>query len=331
MATPYRTQFLVLASSIATALIVCSYLFSGPFSFGPTTVDAATAEGLLKAYATKDSDADGLPDWQESLYGTDPANPESVQAGLLDGEAVQQGLVKPKFASAAQPSDTGSGSIDSGVADDTITAQFGRTFFYEYLTTYAGTANLSDEQLNAFTEKAVAKLVAEHPYIPAFTTGKVTVAGSGAQALIAYSVAAEKVFAKVSIPSDKDALGYMDDYVQRNDPQGLVQVRKIAKAYDALADAYVAVPVSGEAAGAHLAVANAYQRVSDVIADLGTADTDPLRALLGLMLYQDAADALATSLASLSKVYAAQGVALTVNDSGYVLYYLAHKAAEAAP
>lgn len=330
MTSRFRTLHLVLASSIAVAFIVCSYLFSGPFSFRPSAVDAATAESLLKAYATKDSDSDGLPDWEESLYGTDPANAQSFKAGVRDGDAVAQGLIKPKFASAAQPSSTQGGTIDSGVADDSITAEFGRTFFYEYLTTYGGTANLTDAQLNAFTEKAIAKLVAEHPYVPAFTNGKVTVSGTGSAALVTYSIAIEKILAKVTLPSDKDALGYMDDFVERNDPQGLVQVRKIAKAYDALADAYVAVPVPSEAATAHLAVANAYQRMSEVVANLGTADTDPLRALLGLMLYKGAADALTTSLTDFSKVYAAQGVTFTVNDPGYVLYYLAHAAATPA-
>jgi hypothetical protein len=332
MSQKHRTLHLVLSSSVAVAFIVSSYVFSGPLSFRPSTVDAASAEALLKSYATKDSDSDRLPDWQEALYGTDPANPESVKIGVLDGDAVKQGLVKPKLAGAGAPTDTNDTSrIEGSVEDSTITAQFARQFFTSYLTEYGGSATLTDEQLFSFTEKAVAKLLAEHPYVPAFTNGKITIGGSGPNGLTIYSVSAEKIFAKVSIPSEKDALGYMSDYVERNNPQALEQVRKIAKAYDALAEAYVAVPVPSEAVSAHLAVANAYQRASEVTAHLGAADTDPLRALMGLMLYQDAADALTTALASLARVYTAQGVTLTVNDAGYVLYYLAHTAAQTTP
>lgn len=38
-----------------------------------------------------DSDHDGLPDWQEKIYGTDPKNPDTDGDGYLDGEEVASG------------------------------------------------------------------------------------------------------------------------------------------------------------------------------------------------------------------------------------------------
>jgi len=45
-----------------------------------------------------DSDNDGLPDWQEKIYGTDPHNPDTDGDGYLDGEEVASGYDPTKKA-----------------------------------------------------------------------------------------------------------------------------------------------------------------------------------------------------------------------------------------
>ncbi len=315
----FRTLQLALASSVAVAFIVCSYLFSGPFSLRPSTVDAATAETLLKAYAVKDADADGLPDWQEALYGTDPTNPESVQKGIKDGEAVAQGLVKPKFTSATQPQ---TGVIDSGVADDSITAQFAREFFTEYLTTYDGFANPTNDQLTAFTEKAVQKLVANHRSSPAFSASKTSVSGTGTSALRTYAALSDSVFIKNTVQTEKGELEYLSDALEKNDSSALVKLKSIGKTYTALSVAFIKVPVPAEARDAHVRVANAFATMGEVVSDMGSSSTDPLRSMLGLMLYKDATTELAQSLLDLYGVFDASGVVFQEGDSGYTLYRL---------
>ncbi|MBU6370732.1 MAG: hypothetical protein KGH93_00905 [Patescibacteria group bacterium] len=37
-----------------------------------------------------DTDTDGLPDWEEALYGTDPHNPDTAGDGMTDGEKIQE-------------------------------------------------------------------------------------------------------------------------------------------------------------------------------------------------------------------------------------------------
>lgn len=41
--------------------------------------------------SAKDSDGDGISDWQEVMYGTDPYNPDTDGDGLLDGLEVEYG------------------------------------------------------------------------------------------------------------------------------------------------------------------------------------------------------------------------------------------------
>lgn len=327
MASRFRTQYLVLASSVAVALIVCSYLFSGPYSFRPSVADAATAESLLKAYSTKDSDSDGLPDWQESLYGTDPANPQSYQTGIRDGDAVAQGLIKPRFESAEASSTVSVPGVDAGA--DTLTTQFARMFFTQYVQKY-GAQKLSDAQLQQFTSDMIDSLAKSTARSSTYSAKDITVSGTGAQAFRAYVIGAEDAFKAHTIATEKDELSYMSDAIEKNDASALPQVRAIGKAYAAIAKAYVKVPAPKEAQEAHLAVANAMVEVSDAILNMATIETDPIRALVGLAQYPQAAHNLAVSFTELNAVFVSLGITMNEGDAGYSIYKAATKSAAAS-
>ncbi len=59
-------------------------------NLGKIASDAAEKNTPTGA-ANKDSDADGLKDWEERIYGTDPFNPDTDGDGYLDGEEIANG------------------------------------------------------------------------------------------------------------------------------------------------------------------------------------------------------------------------------------------------
>src|SRR3990167_5251431 len=86
---------------VITAILFSAVLIVGAFVLArgiesPSSAQASEETALLHAIATKDSDSDGLPDWEEALYGTDPHNQDSFHLGMSDGEAVAKGLIVPK-------------------------------------------------------------------------------------------------------------------------------------------------------------------------------------------------------------------------------------------
>ncbi len=323
MISRHRNLHLALASSLAVAFIVSAYVFTGPFSFRPSTVDAATAQSLLKSYASKDSDSDGLPDWQEALYGTDPANPESVKIGVKDGDAVAQGLVKPRFVGAGTPLDQSKNSEKiPTVADNTITAQFARSFFTDYLNTYGGSANLTDEQLSAFTEKAVAKLVSQRVQVDAYTTKNVKVAGTGPDALRLYAQQVTTALTRQTLTTDKSEIDYLSDALERNDASALIKISEIGKSYTAMSKLLIAVPAPSEAASVHLKMANTLSALGTIITDISTSSTDPLRSLLGLMLYGEASTTFTRSLSEMFTVFTTARVSLQSGEGGFPFFGL---------
>jgi len=86
----------------------------------------------------QDSDADGLKDWEEALYHTDPHNPDTDGDGTPDGEEVKLGRdpTKPNTAKSPKKPDDYFATAEpladnvgtSGVASKNLTADFTRTF-----------------------------------------------------------------------------------------------------------------------------------------------------------------------------------------------------------
>jgi len=80
----------VQALSVAVVIIVIAILLS---YWRPSFNSYKNTNAITSATSTInniDSDNDGLPDWEESLYGTDPHNQDTNGDGTLDGEEVKE-------------------------------------------------------------------------------------------------------------------------------------------------------------------------------------------------------------------------------------------------
>ncbi len=325
-----RTIGIIFASTLSVVFVVIAVLISGPLPFGLNKANATSTHDLLVSYAAKDTDSDGLPDWQEALYGTDPNNSHSVSPSATDGEAVSQGLVKPKFASATStPVDASSvPGVDAG--PKTVTDQFARALFSQYLAQHT-TDTPTPEAVAKFVEAGVADLTASQESPDAYNQGQVRVVGSGPDALIMYAASEENAFKAHTIASEKSEVDYFADAVEKNDLTALAQVKKIGVAYGAIARAYIAVSVPREAAVPHLAVANALARVGADITDMSTMQSDPLLSYLGLAKYQKDVAELSTALAALNAVYASEQVVVPEGTTGAFFYGLLVRSAVSHP
>lgn len=75
---------------LAVALIIGGLIFVLKFDVDKHNQENFPASGW-SAEGREDSDNDGLRDWEEELYHTDPNNPDTDNDGYLDGEEVDSG------------------------------------------------------------------------------------------------------------------------------------------------------------------------------------------------------------------------------------------------
>ena len=290
----------------------------------PPTAEASTETALLQAIATKDTDHDGLPDWEESLYGTDPTNPDTFHLGMTDGEAVARGLIVPKAiadASVATSSGATTGAADGVPApapEGTLTDAFAKNFFTLYLSTKEqnnGQA-LTQDQMSAVADQALAQLSESVAPAPDFKSRQdLTVSGSGADALKAYAAEAEAVFAAQGVTLPKSELAYLQDALN-GDESAYANLDKLAGAYRRVAAGLSALAVPQELADTELALINGMARMGGSVADFERVKTDPMTAMLALEQYPKAVLAVAQALRDVQRIYAQNGASLSAGTPG---------------
>jgi Bacterial TSP3 repeat len=337
MASFSRKTGIIGALVIAGVLIAGAYILSSPnpsslLSFlKPNTANAESTTLLLQQYAAKDSDNDGLPDWEEELYGTNPNNPHSISPTLTDGQEVAQGFIKPKFMTATPSSLTPASTLagQPAGAPDSLTDQFTQSMMSQFLAQNAqdGGTPPSDEDVATFAETSMQNFAIGQEHQNEYTQSQVKVSGSGPDALRAYAAAMEQAFRTPGAAgtSNESEIDYFSDAVQKNDPSQLIKVAAIGKTYTAMAPAIMQVQVPSEAQYAHLEIANAAARLGADITDMSTMETDPLRAYLGLAQYQADATSLASGFADMGSVFANEHVTMALGDPGYYFYSFASK------
>ncbi len=83
-----RVLLAVLGFSILGLLVL---FITAPTSPITSKEGNSDLKNSLVAALEKDADQDGLKDWEESVYTTDPQNPDTDGDGIFDGEEVRQG------------------------------------------------------------------------------------------------------------------------------------------------------------------------------------------------------------------------------------------------
>ncbi len=316
------------ATLFSMAFIVGAYLLAKNIE-RPPSAQASAETALLQAIATKDSDSDGLTDWEEQLYGTDPQKADTRNLGMTDGEAVAKGLIIPKaIADIAAPAtalstqtdvDYAAHGLPQPPAEGTLTAVFAKNFFTIYLNVRSanGGNDLSESQLADVQKQTLDSLTSAIVTSPNFKSARdLTVAGSGPTALKAFAVAAEAVLLANKADASKSEIAYLTDAVQNNDATALDNIASIAKAYRSAAAGLAQLSAPIELAADILAFINALARLSEIDSDFTRVNSDPLAAILALGLYPSAVQSLATAFGRINTIYTNAGVLLSVGEPG---------------
>jgi hypothetical protein len=332
MAHSTRTLRIVAASVVSLLMMGGTYALTGPNPFfGLNRIaEAQSSEELLREYAAKDTDTDGLPDWQEALYGTDPANPESFQLGIKDGEAVAQGLIAPKVTVRAEDEMTDIATIPgTAAAPNSLTDRFAQTLLTQYLQNRGENPPTSAE-IVTFVEAGIKDLSASASSPDAFSSVDVRVSATGGDAgLRAYAAQVDAAFAQNTVPTEKNELSYFADALAE-DARALRKIGEISQAYEDIANAMMRIAVPSETRQAHLGIANALMGMSAVTADMASMKEDPLRALMGIGLYEREGARLTAAFTNLSGIFSARQVVIDPSAPGYGTYYISLRAADLA-
>jgi len=249
---------------------------------------------ILGDLLTKDSDNDGLMDWEEELVGTDPHNPDTDGNGVKDGEeklALNEGAAV----------DLGNSGI-SGGEEGSQTDQFAK----DLVATVAAinqTGNMDAASMNQLATSLTEKIATEPPKKIYQPKDIKIIQDNSIQAIQNYSDAMTVLTPK-SVPANS-ALDIMQNAITQDenlDPTVLAKLDPIISESETMIEGMLKVSVPAEIAPFHLNLINDIERLVENLKNIQMYDTDAVVALTGIGQYTSNTDALTEDVKKLSDV-----------------------------
>ena len=291
---------------------------------------------FLTAYqdANRDSDGDGLKDWEEILWKTDPNKADTDGDGAPDGEEVKMGrdptVAGAKSAKGAwsdalkQPE---SASKKATTTPSTLTERAAQKFAVEYLTALGS----SPGGIDSFQQKSIADSL-----IKSVTGSAVTFPDKFSLSDIAVEANPSPAFVKTYLNAvggflDKNFVGLeesetdlLDKAVSSSDFTGLKKLGVYVAAYQKSV-AFLKKPrrpdgqekVPAAYAPAHLELLNILNNTATAVSYMQATEKDPARGLVGLAIYVKQLERIPNFVKSMQRQIKSDGINFSKTDGGY--------------
>lgn len=288
-------KFLTAHPGIAGALIIGGGVLVGSFIVAndislpnPSVAVASPTSALREQIIEKDSDGDGLLDWEETLWGTDPYKIDTDGDGILDGEYV-----------ANRKKDKAPEEIVN-FEDLSFTQQFSREFFGMYLE-FKADGEVTEVEKNALIAKI---LNSRDPDLPLpYEASRVKTIPQTEENLRSYFVGIVLMVQGAS-PKDitKSELVLLEEALQDDAPELLGEVKRIADGYAKLSNELQTLSVPQTVRTHHAEFVTATMRLAHIIEGFSRADSDAAYALVVLPEYQNEVDRMVLALQGINEV-----------------------------
>jgi hypothetical protein len=311
-----RTLRISAATLLALLMVGTSYVLSGPSFLSSRFASAETSEELLKAYASKDTDGDELPDWQEALYGTDPNKAISNTFGIPDGQAVQEGKLNPNTLASQLPSSqegtTTTADLLASIpvpdaAPGSITEQFSHDFFQQYIETSGGQPLSADQE-----QKLLASLLANFQQRAAkslastYTT--VSLRHDPSVSATAYAGTVEDVLdAAIPDAPNSDILVLSQKVIQDDDSAARARLLELSGEYSNAVTQLLLVPTPPALIDSHLRLVRALDVVSRSSKSIANLEKDPVLTMGAISTLSPSRDDIMLSLTNIAEAVLVYG------------------------
>ncbi len=291
----YKKRTLLVAIAIVflvvLVLIKTKIIFSGEKTHSGQEV---TSSGLtydnevLSDLVNKDTDGDGVLDWEESLWGTDPKKKDTNGDGIPDNIEIER-LKKA------------SGQITpAGNENLTKTDQFSQELFAT-ITALNQTGAMDQATVDKLTD-SLASSIQNAPPKKVFSLSDLTIsANDTAKAIENYGHALSDIQAKY--PIHNNVQGILQKFIVDDnnvDISVLSQLDPIIDQTNKIIAAMVKMSVPKSISAPHLDMVNALERLVENTSDMKLYGTDPVLSMTAISQYDENTAALNSAISNLS-------------------------------
>ncbi|PIQ91817.1 MAG: hypothetical protein COV70_01900 [Parcubacteria group bacterium CG11_big_fil_rev_8_21_14_0_20_39_22] len=272
------------------------------------------------AILIKDTDGDGLKDWEEELWGTDIFVKDTDGDGTSDFDEVRGGR-NPTIPGPNDllDDDIVESRVNPEIEEDlTMTDKFSRELFAEY----AGAKQAGDFTYGNYYDILYKNIeeTATTPPQKTYSRDDLTILITGNKAVIKdYGNKLGKIIGSPPIHRVEHELVIFNNAAATENPKILEEYNLVLENYASVRDEILSLPVPDGTADDHLILVNSLTAIIDGIAEMKMLLSDPVQAVVGLKLYISAAENLSTAQTNIRGFLLQNGIVFTQKDDGYVL------------
>lgn len=239
----------------------------------------------IETLTQKDSNKNGIPDWEEYLWGLDPNKngPENKEFILAKKKDLQKN------------NDTMNLDGTSNISQNEILSRQ----FFAAIVSLQQTGNLSDESIKEIGE-AVGKNVISTDIPDIYNNGMMNIVEDGTTAKENYYNAFAKLIKKYSDRDIGSELTIIMQGFSNKDPQALYAAKSIGDAYQEFGAEFIKIPTPRSLVSIHVSAANNYEKSGQTIKKLTKGLSDPIIAMSAILDYKKYNEGLSSDLEKIS-------------------------------
>ncbi len=309
--------------SVAIASILVGIVYFWPVENSGTSLEPQKvrdeAVQLIAANLEKDSDGDGLKDWEETLWKTNLFNKDTDGDGTEDGEEVKKG----RNPATTGPNDkietqlTQRNEIVGSTENPSSTDRLAQDIFAQYLLKKQQGSEITPADRQQIINSAITRSggVLNSPQ---FTLGDIKTTGDSPDSYRVYGNALGKAIAQNLVSSENEAI-IMKRALEENNPEELKKIDTIIDSYRKTLNVVLLVPAPTTIAQAHLRFINATQTIIDATVSMRMVFEDPVSALQAISSYQTTQSELERTLREIKSFFLLNKVFFQNSEYGSVI------------
>jgi hypothetical protein len=272
------THLIMWFGVLGILFLIVFFLFSSKNHFGITApkTDLQIGNLTVNDLVQKDSDGDGVPDWEEALWGTDPHN-----------KATFNGVPDATYIADKKKALSGNGDTDTSLTE---TDKFAQEFFSAFTAMKA--AGQDSTTINNFSSSLGQNII--NPNLTdAYTINDVKVDNNNetSDTRNKYYTALKQLFDKYKTEGLGDELDIVSSQLNSssdtsNNPGQSDKLLAIGKAYQDFATSMMVMSVPASLTQYHLDIANGANNTGVSVINMAKISGDPIVGLSGLSQYQ---------------------------------------------
>ena len=270
--------------------------YGNPFNKIAEYKSAQSKDLKLEELAVKDTDTDGVPDWEEALWGTDPKNPDTKGDGLGDKK-----YIDGRRSALSQ----GGGSMEDKKLNDTDI--FARDFFTAILS-LRQEGNLNSGSISSLSETVLKNAAVKTVLPDTFTVSNLSFYKDDSKTnLKKYHTEISKILTKYkdSLGGELETMGIVIDTEGR---EGLDDLKSAGLGYESMARALMKIKIPPSATALHLELSNDALNTSIAISNMSKLYDNPLLGLIGIGQQNIYSPKMIQTLENLATYFAKSGI-----------------------